>query len=43
MASPRPDRAIEALRAIQDLSEHLIRNPNVRLQLLALFLTLGKA
>ncbi len=42
VSSPRPDRAIQALSAIQDVSEHLIRNPNVRLQLLALFLDLGK-
>ncbi len=43
VVSARPDRSIAALDAIQDLSEHLIRNPNVRLQLLALFVTLGKA
>jgi DNA polymerase III subunit delta' len=43
VSSPRPDRAMASLQAIQDLSEHLIRNPNVRLQLLALFLKLGSS
>lgn len=37
----RPAPVIGFLDAIQTLSEHLVRNPNIRLQLLSLFLTLG--
>lgn len=39
--SARPANAIAALDAIQSLSEGLVRNPNERLQLQALFVKLG--
>jgi DNA polymerase-3 subunit delta' len=41
LTSHRPEAVIASLDAIQSLSENLERNPNVRLQLLGLFLTLG--
>ena len=40
--SARPAAGIEALEAIAELARELVRNPNERLQLLALFLTLGR-
>lgn len=40
-SSPHPQDAIAALEAIADLSENLVRNPNERLQLQALLVTLG--
>jgi DNA polymerase III subunit delta' len=43
LVSARPAQVIEALDAIQELSEELIRNPNERLQLQALALRLGAA
>ena len=39
--SARPGNAIAALDAIQAVSEGLVRNPNERLQLQALFVKLG--
>ena len=38
----RPADAIEAVEAIAELSRELVRNPNERLQLVALFLRLGR-
>ncbi len=39
----RPSASLEALRAIQSTAEGLVRNPNERLQLEALFLRLSRA
>jgi DNA polymerase-3 subunit delta' len=38
----RPMASVEAIAAISDLSEELVRNPNERLQLVALFVRLGR-
>jgi DNA polymerase-3 subunit delta' len=39
--SARPAASIEAIEAIADLAREMVRNPNERLQLVALFLRLG--
>ena len=41
-ASPRPAAGIAAIEAIADLAREMVRNPNERLQLVALFLRLGR-
>ena len=38
----RPAPVIEAIEAIAALAREMVRNPNERLQLVALFLTLGR-
>ena len=38
----RPTPVIEAIEAIATLAREMVRNPNERLQLVALFLTLGR-
>lgn len=40
--SSRPESAIDAIEAIAVLAREMVRNPNERLQLVALFLTLGR-
>jgi DNA polymerase III subunit delta' len=40
--SARPAAGIEGVEAIAELARELVRNPNERLQLVALFLTLGR-
>jgi len=40
--SARPGDAIEAVEAIAELAREMVRNPNERLQLVALFLRLGR-
>jgi DNA polymerase-3 subunit delta' len=40
--SARPAPVIEAIEAIAELAREMVRNPNERLQLVALFLTLGR-
>ncbi len=42
VSDPRPARSIDALAAVQATSEGLVRNPNERLQLQALFVRLGE-
>jgi DNA polymerase-3 subunit delta' len=42
VSDARPARSIEALAAVQATSEGLVRNPNERLQLQALFVRLGE-
>ena len=38
----RPNAPIAAIEAISGLAEELVRNPNERLQLVALFVRLGR-
>jgi DNA polymerase-3 subunit delta' len=38
----RPNPSIAAIEAIAELAREMVRNPNERLQLVALFLTLGR-
>jgi hypothetical protein len=40
--APRPAASIEAIQAIAALATEMVRNPNERLQLVALFLSLGR-
>ena len=40
--SARPAAGIEAVEAIAELAREMVRNPNERLQLVALFLRIGR-